>query len=455
VTATVLLVDDEPDILQLLEITLTRMGIDSLCAATIEEARQALRTHEVSCCLTDMKLPDGNGLTLIEFCQKHYPEIPIAMITAHGSIETAILALKAGAFDFLTKPINLERLRDLVRHATRYHHRDQNTARNLLIGVSAPMQLLRDQINRVARSQAPVHLHGASGVGKEVVARAIHLLSPRAEQSFVAINCGAIPEELLESELFGHKKGAFTGAINDKPGLLLSAHGGTVLLDEVADLPLTAQVKLLRAIQEQCVRPVGAEREIPIDIRIISATHQNISAAVSEGRFRDDLYYRLNVIDIYVPRLKERPEDIPALTNHILARLSAGNRTTAISRAALDRLLTYDFPGNVRELENILSRAVALSDSDTLDTHDIQLQPLSDSQGAAAAASSVTGAEPESITDMLDVQGDLESHLAGIEKAILEQALQAHRWNKTATAKALGITFRSLRYRLKKLGLED
>ena len=454
-TATVLLVDDEPDILQLLEITLTRMGIDSLCAATIEEARQALRTHEVSCCLTDMKLPDGNGLTLIEFCQKHYPEIPIAMITAHGSIETAILALKAGAFDFLTKPINLERLRDLVRHATRYHHRDQNTARNLLIGVSAPMQLLRDQINRVARSQAPVHLHGASGVGKEVVARAIHLLSPRAEQSFVAINCGAIPEELLESELFGHKKGAFTGAINDKPGLLLSAHGGTVLLDEVADLPLTAQVKLLRAIQEQCVRPVGAEREIPIDIRIISATHQNISAAVSEGRFRDDLYYRLNVIDIYVPRLKERPEDIPALTNHILARLSAGNRTTAISRAALDRLLTYDFPGNVRELENILSRAVALSDSDTLDTHDIQLQPLSDSQGAAAAASSVTGAEPESITDMLDVQGDLESHLAGIEKAILEQALQAHRWNKTATAKALGITFRSLRYRLKKLGLED
>jgi len=455
VTATVLLVDDEPDILQLLEITLTRMGIDSLCAATIEEARQALRTHEVSCCLTDMKLPDGNGLTLIEFCQKHYPEIPIAMITAHGSIETAILALKAGAFDFLTKPINLERLRDLVRHATRYHHRDQSTARNLLIGVSAPMQLLRDQINRVARSQAPVHLHGASGVGKEVVARAIHLLSPRAEQSFVAINCGAIPEELLESELFGHKKGAFTGAINDKPGLLLSAHGGTVLLDEVADLPLTAQVKLLRAIQEQCVRPVGAEREIPIDIRIISATHQNISAAVSEGRFRDDLYYRLNVIDIYVPRLKERPEDIPALTNHILARLSAGNRTTAISRAALDRLLTYDFPGNVRELENILSRAVALSDSDTLDTHDIQLQPLSDSQGAAAAASSVTGAEPESITDMLDVQGDLESHLAGIEKAILEQALQAHRWNKTATAKALGITFRSLRYRLKKLGLED
>ena len=454
-TATVLLVDDEPDILQLLEITLTRMGIDSLCAATIEEARQALRTHEVSCCLTDMKLPDGNGLTLIEFCQKHYPEIPIAMITAHGSIETAILALKAGAFDFLTKPINLDRLRDLVRHATRYHHRDQNTARNLLIGVSAPMQLLRDQINRVARSQAPVHLHGASGVGKEVVARAIHLLSPRAEQSFVAINCGAIPEELLESELFGHKKGAFTGAINDKPGLLLSAHGGTVLLDEVADLPLTAQVKLLRAIQEQCVRPVGAEREIPIDIRIISATHQNISAAVSEGRFRDDLYYRLNVIDIYVPRLKERPEDIPALTNHILARLSAGNRTTAISRAALDRLLTYDFPGNVRELENILSRAVALSDSDTLDTHDIQLQPLSDSQGAAAAASSVTGAEPESITDMLDVQGDLESHLAGIEKAILEQALQAHRWNKTATAKALGITFRSLRYRLKKLGLED
>jgi two-component system response regulator PilR (NtrC family) len=455
VTATVLLVDDEPDILQLLEITLTRMGIDSLCAATIEEARQALRTHEVSCCLTDMKLPDGNGLTLIEFCQKHYPEIPIAMITAHGSIETAILALKAGAFDFLTKPINLERLRDLVRHATRYHHRDQNTARNLLIGDSAPMQLLRDQINRVARSQAPVHLHGASGVGKEVVARAIHLLSPRAEQSFVAINCGAIPEELLESELFGHKKGAFTGAINDKPGLLLSAHGGTVLLDEVADLPLSAQVKLLRAIQEQCVRPVGAEREIPIDIRIISATHQNISAAVSEGRFRDDLYYRLNVIDIYVPRLKERPEDIPALTTHILARLSAGNRTTAISRAALDRLLTYDFPGNVRELENILSRAVALSDSDTLDTHDIQLQPLSDSQGAAAAASSVTGAEPESITDMLDVQGDLESHLAGIEKAILEQALQAHRWNKTATAKALGITFRSLRYRLKKLGLED
>ncbi len=454
-TATVLLVDDEPDILQLLEITLTRMGIDSLCAATIEEARQALRTHEVSCCLTDMKLPDGNGLTLIEFCQKHYPEIPIAMITAHGSIETAILALKAGAFDFLTKPINLDRLRDLVRHATRYHHRDQSTARNLLIGDSAPMQLLRDQINRVARSQAPVHLHGASGVGKEVVARAIHLLSPRAEQSFVAINCGAIPEELLESELFGHKKGAFTGAINDKPGLLLSAHGGTVLLDEVADLPLTAQVKLLRAIQEQCVRPVGAEREIPIDIRIISATHQNISAAVSEGRFRDDLYYRLNVIDIYVPRLKERPEDIPALTNHILARLSAGNRTTAISRAALDRLLTYDFPGNVRELENILSRAVALSDSDTLDTHDIQLQPLSDSQGAAAAASSVTGAEPESITDMLDVQGDLESHLAGIEKAILEQALQAHRWNKTATAKALGITFRSLRYRLKKLGLED
>lgn len=454
-TTTVLLVDDEPDILQLLGITLTRMGIDSLCAATLAEARQMLRDHDVTCCLTDMKLPDGNGLTLIEFCQKHYPEIPIAMITAHGSMETAILALKAGAFDFLTKPINLERLRDLIRNAATHQSRDLKSVQNLLIGDSAPIQRLRDQINRVARSQAPVHLHGASGVGKEVAARAIHLLGPRAEKPFVAVNCGAIPGELLESELFGHKKGAFTGAVADKSGLLLSAHGGTVLLDEVADLPLSAQVKLLRVIQEQCVRPVGAENEIPLDIRIISATHQNISAAVSEGRFRDDLYYRLNVIDIYVPSLKERPEDIPVLTQHILARLSSGQRIPAISDAAIDLLMTYDFPGNVRELENILSRGMALSDSDALDIQDIQLQPLVPPQSAALVSQVETLADAKPAIDVLHVQGDLESHLADIEKAILEQALQTHRWNKTATAKALGITFRSLRYRLKKLGLED
>ncbi len=453
---TVLLVDDEPDILQLLEITLARMNLQTQRATSIEEAKRLLESSTPDLCLTDMKLPDGNGLTLIDHIQHRHPSVPVAMITAHGSVESAIEALKLGAFDFVTKPLALEKLRNLVGHALQIKKDTHDLTSEELIGQSELVVALRDQIRRVARSQAPIHIHGESGVGKEITARLIHSLGPRSNQPFIAVNCGAIPPELVESELFGHKKGAFTGATVDKPGLFLAASGGTLLLDEVADLPLPVQVKLLRAVQEKSVRPVGSEAEIPVDVRLLSATHKNLGQQVRAGAFRDDLYYRINVIGIHVPALRERKEDIPLLAEFLLKKLAVSHGTDkrALSEEAISLLLQYQFPGNIRELDNILARAVAMSDRAEIAASDIAFEEtLTPPQTQAAAATADIGPDQRSLLEK--VRGDLEGFLADTERQILEEALTKNRWNKTATAKALGITFRSLRYRLKKLGLDD
>ncbi len=455
---TVLLVDDEPDILQLLEITLARMNLQTRRAETLAQAHHVLSESSVDLCLTDMRLPDGNGLSLIEYIQDHYPHIPVAMITAHGSVETAIEALKLGAFDFVSKPLALDKLRGLVSHALRLQTPTATPAHDELLGTTEPMCRLREQVEKVARSQAPVHIYGESGVGKEVVAKQIHRLSSRAQKPFIAVNCGAIPPELVESELFGHVKGAFTGASGDKPGLFQAASGGTLLLDEIADLPLNVQVRLLRAVQEKAVRPVGADKEIATDVRLLSATHKNLADEVAQGRFRDDLYYRLHVIAIEVPPLRARRGDIPLLANHLLKQLTDNQSQSqkTLSAQALERLCDYDFPGNVRELENILARANALADHTELQAGDLSIGDFMQSASSAASVDATSTAKPEDNHSQLNaVNGDLEGYLETIERQILAEALLQHRWNKTATAAALGISFRSLRYRLKKLGLED
>ncbi len=376
-TQSVLIVDDEPDIRELLDITLSRMGLETHSAATLKEAREMVARVKPDLCLTDMRLPDGNGISLVEHIQQEFPHIPVAMITAHGSVEAAIAALKAGAFDFISKPIELENLRRLVSSALQLEgdtSRTQDAVDQELIGSAPTIQTLRQQISKLARSQAPVHIHGESGSGKEVVARLIHNNGPRAAGPFVAVNCGAIPPELMESELFGHMKGSFTGASQDKVGLFQAASGGTLFLDEVADLPLAMQVKLLRAIQEKTVRPVGASKEQRTDIRLLSATHKSLAREVEAGRFRQDLYYRINVIDVRVPSLRERLEDLPALTRNILKRISAGDGKVAarLDKSALKALSDYTFPGNVRELENMLERALALSDGESITADDLQ-----------------------------------------------------------------------------------
>lgn len=322
---TVLLVDDEPDILQLLEIALARMNLNTLSAATVSEAIKLIDTSDLDLCLTDMRLPDGNGLQLVEYAQQLDRELPVAVITAHGSVEAAIDALKLGAFDFVSKPVALDKLRELVGHALNLKRADIETSTRELIGSSPATQRLRGRIRKVARSQAPIHIHGESGAGKEIVARLVHATSSRHSGPFIAVNCGAIPPELVESELFGHLKGSFTGAMYDKQGLFQAANGGTLLLDEVADLPLATQVKLLRVLQEKAVRPVGSESEISIDVRLMSATHKQLSREVAAGAFRDDLFYRINVIDIAVPALKDRREDIPALAHYLLDKVAAEN----------------------------------------------------------------------------------------------------------------------------------
>ena len=455
---TVLLVDDEPDILKLLEITLARMNLRTQRASSLEEAKKILETETPDLCLTDMRLPDGNGLTLIDFIQHRYPDIPVAMITAHGSVESAIEALKLGAFDFVTKPLALDKLRELVGNALQIGRPQPDSSAQELIGNSPLVTDLRDQIRRVARSQAPVHIYGESGVGKEIAARLIHSLGPRTTKPFIAVNCGAIPPELVESELFGHKKGAFTGAHADKQGLFLAASGGTLLLDEIADLPLPVQVKLLRTIQEKSVRPVGSETELPVDVRLLSATHKNLAHQVRANLFRDDLYYRINVIGIHVPPLRDRREDIPLLANFLLKQLARGNgvEMPVLTDEAIAQLTDYDFPGNIRELENILARAMTLSDQPSIGAVDIAFEQIPQTNTKTSASSDTANASTRSDGDLLDtVDGDLEGYLAETERQILDQALVKHRWNKTATAKALGITFRSLRYRLKKLGLDD
>ena len=455
---TVLIVDDEPDIRELLDITLSRMDLETYCAANLKEARSMIAKLQPDLCLTDMRLPDGNGISLVEYIQQEFAHIPVAMITAHGSVETAISALKAGAFDFISKPVELESLRNLVNSALKL---DGDTSKlseavdHDLIGSAPAIVALRQQITKLARGQAPVHISGESGSGKEVVARLIHNNGPRSTGAFVAVNCGAIPPELMESELFGHTKGSFTGASQDKIGLFQAASGGSLFLDEVADLPLLMQVKLLRAIQEKSVRPVGANEEQPTDIRLLSATHKDLAAEVEAGRFRNDLFYRINVIDVHVPSLRERAEDIPELAEALLQRIAEeeDKANIRLDDSALRALAEHSFPGNVRELENMLERALALSDGETISAEDLQFSsktPLN--QIEESSESTASGANGWSVTD---AYGDMEGYLDDIERQVISTALEESRWNKTATAKLLGVSFRSLRYRLKKLGLEE
>jgi two-component system response regulator PilR (NtrC family) len=447
--ARVLVVDDEPDIRELLEITLARMGLETVAAADLAEARACLERESLQLCLTDMRLPDGNGIALVEHIQARYPELPVAMITAHGNVDSAIRALKAGAFDFISKPVGLEKLRSLVTAALELGGLSgaESAAQEELIGDTPAMRELRAQIDKVARSQAPVHVRGESGTGKELVARRIHGRGPRATGPFVPVNCGAIPDELIESELFGHIKGAFTGASRDKLGLFQAAEGGTLFLDEVAELPMAMQVKLLRVIQEKRVRPVGANEELAADVRLLSATHKDLSQEVALGRFREDLYFRINVIDLQVPSLRERRADIPMLADAILKRIAAANGTgvASLSPDAVEALSDYSFPGNVRELENILERACALSDGLRIDRSDLQINAPPRAPRMREAGTSL----------LTEVSGDLDAYLADIERNVLTEALEAHRWNRTEAAQSLGIGFRSLRYRLKKLGIDD
>ncbi len=442
----VLIVDDEPDIRELLEITLNRMDIQTCSAENIETAKALLQQHSFDLCLTDMKLPDGNGLDLVSTIQAMAKPFPVAVITAHGNMDTAILAMKKGAFDFVSKPVDLPVLRHLVSSALKLSDpttpRERRT-RHILLGESLVMRGIRSKIDKVARSQAPVYISGESGSGKELVAKLIHQQSSRSDKSFVAINCGAIPLELMESEFFGHKKGSFTGAVTDKKGLFQAAEGGTLFLDEVADLPQSLQVKLLRAIQEKKIRPVGEQLEIPVDVRLLSATHRNLADMVQAGLFRQDLYYRINVIDLTVPPLRERSSDIPALTEHILAKLTTAGKIEppTLSTAALAALQRYPFPGNVRELENILERALALYDGKSIEIDDLNL-PVSLNNGSDSS-----GYDP--------AMGSLEDYLEAIERKAITLALEENKWNKTAAAKSLGLSFRSFRYRLKKLDLDN
>ncbi|HYW04346.1 MAG TPA: sigma-54 dependent transcriptional regulator [Gammaproteobacteria bacterium] len=432
----VLIVDDEPDILSLLEMTLSRMGLETRGATNLAEARRALARDDVDLCLTDMKLPDGSGIDLVRAIQERENPLPVAVITAYGNVEAAVESLKAGAFDFVSKPVDLEILRRLVRSAVRQadHHPDRRS-RDVLLGDSAPMQRLRGLIVKVSRGQAPVYITGESGTGKELVARLIHEKSPRSEGPFVPVNCGAIPSELMESEFFGHRKGSFTGAVTDKAGLFQAAEGGTLFLDEIAELPLSMQVKLLRALQERSVRPVGAEHEVPVDVRVVSATHTSLEELVRSGTFREDLFYRINVIQLQVPPLRERRQDIPLLIDHVLARLAerSGERPPSVAPEAHRALSGYDFPGNVRELENILERALTLCEDGVIHETDLQLRPAPGPDNGTAS---------------------LDDQLEDLQRESILRALEENRYNKTATARALGITFRALRYRLKKLGIE-
>lgn len=460
-TRSALVVDDERDIRELLVLTLGRMGLRISTAANLAEARELLASNPYDLCITDMRLPDGNGIELVSEISQNYPRTPVAMITAFGSMDLAVEALKAGAFDFVSKPVDIAVLRGLVKHALELNNSErpappppppEQAAR--LLGDSPAMGELRATITKVSRSQAPVYIWGESGVGKELVARTIHEQGARAAGPFVPVNCGAIPTELMESEFFGHRKGSFTGAHADKPGLFQAASGGTLFLDEVAELPLQMQVKLLRAIQEKSVRPVGASTEVPVDVRILSATHKDLGLLVEEGRFRHDLYYRINVIELRVPPLRERRDDLPQLAASILARLarSHGRPTPLLSPSALEALASYSFPGNVRELENILERALALAEEDTIGASDLRLPhpPVARAGMAGAPA----GPMQEAVVDIDPASAALPSYIEQMERAAIQKALEENRWNKTKTAAQLGITFRALRYKLKKLGMD-
>jgi two-component system, NtrC family, response regulator PilR len=439
-THKVLVVDDEPDIRELLQLTLTRMGLSCDIAASFEEGRVFLDSQDYFLVLTDMRLPGKDGSDLVKYIQKNNPTLPVAVITAFGNVEEAVSTLKAGAFDYVTKPVDLNVLKALVNTALKMDKKTSNEHVALLLGESNVINALRENIKKVARSQAPVYIQGQSGVGKELVARLIHASGPRASKPFIPVNCGAIPSELMESEFFGHKKGSFTGAYADKQGLFLAAVGGTLFLDEVAELPLAMQVKLLRAIQEKAVKPVGEWSEVPVDVRILSASNKNLTEEIARGRFREELYYRINVIELQVPTLQERSGDIPLLAANILKKLAMDQNKTpsTLHPSCISALEAYSFPGNVRELENILERAMALSSGNEIHVADLKLpsNPL------------------EMKPTEREINFHLDSNLEEHEKALIMKALEKTKWNRTAAARLLGVSFRTLRYRLKKLGIE-
>ncbi|MDH5479952.1 MAG: sigma-54 dependent transcriptional regulator [Nitrosomonas sp.] len=450
----VLIVDDEHDIIELLELTLARMGMGVVSVMNINDAKQSLQSDQFQLCLTDMRLPDGDGIDLVRYIVNQCADLPVAVITAHGTTENAVAALKAGAFDYLAKPVSLKQLRSLVKSALSLPpiqteteiSKTIDTNQRTLLGESPPMHQLRATIEKLSRSQASVYISGESGSGKELAARMIHERSARREQAFIPVNCGAIPENLMESEFFGYKKGAFTGADKDHSGFFQAADGGTLFLDEVADLPLPMQVKLLRVIQERKVRRIGDTQEINVDVRIISATHQKLNECVRDGQFRQDLYYRLNVIELNMPPLREMREDIALIAESILTKLcQETNRTSCyLKKDAIIALTNYDFPGNVRELENILERTLALSSDEKIGKDELQLAPQETSLN---------------ITNSAQVTSDqglpLQDYLDRLEKESIVNALEQSKYNRTAAAKALGITVRSMRYRMQRLGLNE
>ncbi len=445
--AQVLVVDDEPDIRELLELTLVRMGLGVQTVGSIAEAKERLKNERYELCLTDMRLGDGDGLELVRHIAGLGSDIPVAVITAYGSAENAVAALKAGAFDYVSKPVGLEQLRALVRSALALADRGEPPAKGQrLLGESVPLAHAREMIGKLARTQAPVYISGESGSGKELAARLIHEDGPRRDKPFVPVNCGAIPETLMESEFFGYKKGAFTGAAEDREGFFQAANAGTLFLDEVAELPLAMQVKLLRAIQEKRVRKVGATQEDPVDVRIICATHQKLAALVAAGRFRQDLFYRINVIELAMPPLRECREDVPVIARSVLERLAtqSGSAPARLTGEALAALGRYDFPGNIRELENILERAVALSSGGEIGVDDLRLTP--------AAAEIEAEAQAEAQTER---SGALPDYLDDLERKAILEALAKTGFNRTAAAKLLGITFRQLRYRMQRLGIRE
>ncbi|MEZ5534777.1 MAG: sigma-54 dependent transcriptional regulator [Thiolinea sp.] len=474
----VLIIDDEPDIRELLEITLLRMGLDTVTAGNVGEALEQIREHEPDLCLTDMKLPDGNGIDIVRFLQKEYPQIPVAVITAFGSMDTAVEALKAGAYDFVSKPVDLPKLRELIQTALQLtkdggqaapFSATPDSGADRILGSSPAMQKLKLTIAKLARSQAPVYIHGESGSGKELVANEIHQLSPRHNGPFIPVNCGAIPENLVESEFFGHTKGSFTGAVGDKQGLFQAAHKGTLFLDEVADLPLTMQVKLLRAIQERAIKPVGGLEEIPIDVRILSATHKSLEHEVASGNFRQDLYYRLNVIKLKVPPLRDRTGDILQLADFFLKKIAERWQMPPIklTQSARNALQDYNFPGNVRELENILERASTLCDDDEINADDLQLpqggakplQQTSDTTSPEAPGQPVLSV-PEFQGSSYQTQDNSPDKWTphtreGDERSMILEALDQTRWNRTKAAELLGMSFRQLRYRIQKYELDN
>lgn len=488
-----LIIDDEPDIRELLEITLIRMGIDTVSAKSVSDAKANLGAQSFDICLTDMNLPDGNGIDLVAYIEDKYPNLPVAMITAYGNVETAISALKAGAFDFISKPVDLKQLRDLVTAALNLSQsktstkESQKPSGNQILGETESIKNLNSQIHKLARSQAPIYISGESGSGKELVARLIHEQSHRAKSGqFIAVNCGAIPSELVESEFFGHKKGSFSGAIDDKPGLFRAAEGGTLFLDEVADLPLAIQVKLLRAIQEKSIRPVGEQQEFKVNIRLLSATHKNLAKLVQEGLFREDLFYRINVIKLDVPPLRDRQADIPLLAYHFLNKIAQENNLSEVDfePEALVALKQYAFPGNVRELENTIERAFTLCDGNLIRLNDLQFNsayqaiqkpkqptfqlvsetetskpdqeptPLQNQAIDTVTENTISLPADQRLIGPRPANQSLEDYLELIERKEIEQALHETKWNRTAAAKLLGISFRALRYRLKKLGLD-